>query len=69
MPVYRYRSVEEAEPLSATPLDPDNLRRVLEWSAFCRRLHPTSLRPGVFRYRTLEETAVPVMGDNGRTPC
>lgn len=55
MPVYKYRSVEDVEPLTGTPLDPDNLRRVIEWSAFCRRLHPTSRQPGVFRYRSLEE--------------
>lgn len=57
MPVFKHRSIEEVEPLPATPLDPDNLRRVLEWSAFCGRLHPTTRQPGVFRYRTMDEAA------------
>lgn len=57
MPVFGYRSVEDVEPLPAAPLDPDNLRRVLEWSAFCRRLHSESRRPGVYRYRTVDEAA------------
>lgn len=57
MPVFRYRSVDEVEPLVAARLDPENLRRVLEWSAFCRRLHPWRAPHGVFRYRTLDEAA------------
>ena len=35
--------------------DPENLRRVLSWSALCRRLSGVTLRPGVTRYRTIEE--------------
>lgn len=57
MPVRKYRSADEAEPLRAERLDPDNLRRVIDWSAFCRRLHPVRFPPGVFRYRTIEAAA------------
>lgn len=57
MPVSKYRSVEDVPPLTAPRLDPDNLRRVLEWSAFCRRLHPWRAPSGVFRYRTMDEAA------------
>ncbi len=54
MPVRKYRPGEEAEPITAERLDPDNLRRVVEWSAFCHRLHPWRLPPGVFRYHTID---------------
>lgn len=57
MPVHRYRSVEEAEALAAAPLDPENLRRALAWSAFCRRLYGWTASPGVFHYRTIEDAA------------
>jgi hypothetical protein len=57
MAVVKYRSAEDAAPFTAARLDPDNLRRVPEWSAFCRRLHPWLLTPGVFRYRTIDEAA------------
>lgn len=48
---------EDVEALTSAPLDPDNLRRVIEWSAFCRHLHPTSWTPGVHRFRTPEDAA------------
>ena len=35
--------------------DPENLRRVLSWSALCRRLSGVTRRPGVTRYRSIEE--------------
>lgn len=57
MPVRKYRQGEEAEPLAAERLDPDNLRRALEWSVFCRRLRPWRPPRGVFRYRTIEDAA------------
>lgn len=45
------------------PPDAENVRRIRdaldsvlsEWSAFCRRLHPCRLPPGVSRYRTMDE--------------
>ncbi len=57
MPVRKYRLGEEVQPLTAERLDPDNLRRVMEWSAFCRRLHPWRPPPGVSRYRTIAAAA------------
>lgn len=57
MPVHRFRTVEEATAITGTPLDPDNLRRVLEWSAFCSRLRRRSLPPGVSGRRVREEAA------------
>lgn len=57
MPVSRYRDIADVPVRSADTLDPANLRLVLAWSAFCRRLQPQLLRPGVTRYRTIEDAA------------
>jgi len=57
MPVEKFRSVEEMPPMAARRLDPENLRRAVEWSAFCRRLRPWSAPPGVFRFKSIEEAA------------
>jgi len=56
MSVTRYRSVEEMPRPWRDPRDPANLRLVARMLAFHRSLtRGTSLRPGVQRFRTLEE--------------
>lgn len=57
MPVSRYRDVADMPARTADTMDPENLRLVLAWSAFCRRLRPHPLRPGVTRYRTIDDAA------------
>lgn len=55
MPVRRYRSVEEMPPPWRSADDPGNLRVVAEMLALYRRLDRSERRPGVRRFRTLEE--------------
>lgn len=57
MPVSRYRDIADVPVRTTEPLDPENLRRVLAWSAFCQRLQPRQLRAGVTRFRTIEDAA------------
>lgn len=39
------------------PLDPDNLRIVLELSTLAVRLHPKRFPPGVHKYRSVQDAA------------
>jgi len=56
MPVTRYRSVTEMPRPWRDPHDPRNLRLVAQMLAFYRDLvRDGSLRPGVQRFRTLDE--------------
>jgi hypothetical protein len=54
MPVERYRTIEDMPPPWRDPADPGNLRLVAEMLEFYRKLNPPS-RPGVRRYRSIEE--------------
>jgi hypothetical protein len=54
--VTRYRSIDEMPPPWREPNDPENLRAVARMLAFYRGLtRGAPRRPGVQRFRTLEE--------------
>ncbi len=55
MPIAKRRSVEEAVPPSARPLDGDNLRAAIEISDLCLRLYPLVPPRGVRRFGSIEE--------------
>jgi hypothetical protein len=55
MPVRKMQDITEATVLLAAPLRGENLRSALELSAVCLRLHPSSVRPGVRRFQSIEE--------------
>ena len=57
MPVSRYRTLADVPVRTLDRLDPENLARVLAWSAFCRGLRPRQLRAGVTRFRSIGEAA------------
>ena len=58
MPVRKYRSVEDMpSPKWGTRLDPDNMRRACELSAFAARLRPRRFPPGLHEYRSVEEAS------------
>jgi hypothetical protein len=58
MPLRKYRSVEEMRsPTWSEPLDPDNLRRAGDLSAFAARLHPRRFQAGLHKYRSVEEAS------------
>jgi hypothetical protein len=53
--VTRYRSIEEMPAPWTEASDPQNLRRVALMLAFYRSVTRETRRPGVQRFRTLEE--------------
>lgn len=56
MPLQRFRSFEEARAaLWGRTSDPAYLRRMAWVWAFSQKLCPSHLKPGVRRYRSLEE--------------
>lgn len=55
MPVFRYRSVEEMPRPWRKPDDPDNLRLVAQMLRFYRTFSREARKPGVTRYRSVEE--------------
>ena len=58
MPVRKYRSVEEMpSPLKRAPLDPENIKLACDLSLLALRLRPRSFRPGVYKYRSVEEAS------------
>jgi len=55
MPVRKFRSVEEIPaPPPRQPLDPENLRIVLELCRLVYRLRPWHFPPGVHKHRSLD---------------
>lgn len=68
MPVSRYRDIADVPARTADALDAENLRRVLAWSAFCRRLGPPRrLQPGVTKFRKIDEAATARAETESRT--
>ena len=58
MGVRKFRSVEEMPaPAPGAPLDADNLRQAFELMRLARRLRPFGLRPGVRKFRSLDDAA------------
>ncbi len=56
MPVRKFRSVEEMpSPPPGRPLDPENLRQTFRLIGLLYRLRPWRFKPGVYKYRSLEE--------------
>lgn len=55
MPVRRYRSVTEMPPAWRSADDPENLRVVARMLSLYRRFERSERRPGVRRFRTMEE--------------
>lgn len=55
MPVRKLRSIEDASPRPATPLDGRNLRSAIELSELCLRLRPVTPPRGVRRFTSAEE--------------
>ena len=56
MPVRKFRSVADMPgPPPLRPLDPDNLRRAVEMLDLGARLFRMELRPGVRKFRSLDE--------------
>ena len=55
MPISKHRSIDELPSHRHARGDPENLRRLVAWSALCRRLSGHTLHPGVRRYRSIEE--------------
>lgn len=56
MGVTRYRNVQDMPPPWRDPSDPANARLIAEMMAFYREVvGPGRRRPGVTRYRTIEE--------------
>ena len=58
MPVRKFRSVEEMSlPAPRRPLDPDNLRLALALAETAYGLHPWRFKPGVHKFRSVEEAS------------
>ena len=58
MGVRKFRSVAEMDgPPPRKPLDPDNLALAFALSTFAASLRPRSPRPGVHKYRGVEDPA------------
>lgn len=58
MPVRKFRSVEEmTPPREPRAFDPDNLRAAIAISKSCLALDRRRWRPGVYKYRSIEEAA------------
>jgi hypothetical protein len=58
MPVRKYRSVEMMpSSLSRAPLDPENFKLACDLSVLALRFRPRSFRPGVHKYRSVEEAS------------
>ena len=56
MSVRKYRSVDEMpDTRPRKPLDPDNIRIACELSELAYALRPWRFRPGVTKFRSLEE--------------
>jgi hypothetical protein len=55
LPVFRYRSIEEMPRRWRKPDDPDNLRLVAQMMRFYRTFSREVTKPGVRRYRSVEE--------------
>mgnify|MGYP000226584272 CR=1 FL=1 len=56
MPVQKFKTFEEArEALWSDTIDAAYLKRVAELWACSDRLYPKRFRPGVYKYKTLEE--------------
>jgi hypothetical protein len=75
MPIRKFRSVEEMDPLpDRRPFDPENLRIAITWSRATLALHPVRPSPGVHKFRSYEEMkergdqphAIPATGDPTR---
>ena len=58
MPVRKYRTVEEMpSSLWRAPLDPENIKLACDLSVLALRLRPRHFRPGVHKYRSVEEAS------------
>lgn len=58
MPITKYRSVEDLQPLlPREPGDPKNLEVALELSALCYGLRPWHFEPGLHKYRSVAEAS------------
>lgn len=58
MPVRKYRSVEVMpSSLRRAPLDPENIKLACDLSVLALRLRPRRFRPGVHKYRSVEEAS------------
>jgi hypothetical protein len=58
VPVRKFRSVEEmSSPAPRRPLDPENLRLALALAATAYGLRPWRFKPGVHKFRSVEEAA------------
>ena len=56
MPVYKFRSFEEArEALWVDEVDDACLKRIADLWAMSEALSPKRYKPGVYRYRSIEE--------------
>jgi len=56
VPVYRYKSIDDARRALWSDSDaPDLARRIRRLWAFAARLYPRRCRPGVRKFRTLED--------------
>lgn len=56
MPIQKFRTFEEArEALWGRPGDPQHLKRIAWLWAFSQRIRPARPRPGVKRFRSLQE--------------
>ena len=56
MPLEKFRSFDEARRAQrSTPGSPENLRRLSFVMEFWSRVHPRTVRAGVFRYRSIDE--------------
>lgn len=55
MPVRRFRTIDEAPEMTASALDPQNLRVAFDLSDLCLRLAPVSPATGVRRFRSIAD--------------
>jgi hypothetical protein len=56
MPVYKYKTFEEAErAFWNIKVDDEHFKRVAELWEFAHELNPLSYPPGIFKFKTIEE--------------
>lgn len=56
MPIYKYRSFEEArEALWVDEVDDACLKRIADLWAMSEALYPRRYKPGVYKYRSIKE--------------